>query len=82
MAKKKKVIRSLRGDAVYQLALKEIERCFDRAPEAGAPAADLLDKLATVIETDERERQLVKIRGSRPRKRDAYSSFSVVKYSG
>jgi antitoxin component HigA of HigAB toxin-antitoxin module len=71
MAKKKKVIRTLHGDAVYQLALKEIERCFDRGPDAGAPAADLLDKLATVIKTDERERELVKMRGSRPRKRPA-----------
>jgi antitoxin component HigA of HigAB toxin-antitoxin module len=82
MAKKKKIIRTLHGDAVYQLALNEIERCFDREPEAGAPAADLLDKLAIVIETDEREGELVKMRGSRPRKRDGYSSFSVVKYSG
>ena len=76
---KKKVFHPLRNDAECRPALKEIKRCFDRELEPDAPAADLLGERATVIEKDEHERELVRSRGLRPRNRDGYSSFSVVK---
>ncbi|HMF26775.1 MAG TPA: hypothetical protein VKG24_32305 [Pseudolabrys sp.] len=79
MAKKKKVFRAVQGDAGYRLALNEIERCFNREPKPDTPASDLLDRLVTVIEADVREHRLAKVRGARPRKRNGYSSFSVVK---
>jgi len=58
------------------LALKGVERCFDREAEAASTTADLLDKLAMVIEADERDRRPAK---THRRTRDSYSSFSVVK---
>jgi len=74
MTREKKSFR--RGDALFPLALEGVERCFDREAEAASPAADLLDKLAMVIEADERDRRPAK---THRRTRDSYSSFSVVK---
>ncbi|HXZ21130.1 MAG TPA: hypothetical protein VEH78_00020 [Pseudolabrys sp.] len=78
MAKRRKAVRPLRDDSEYRLALAEIERCFDREPKANATVETLFDSLATITETNEREWRLT-ARGKRPRKRDGYSSFSVVK---
>lgn len=78
MAQKRKIIHPLPNHAEYHLALAEIERCFDREPNADTTVETLFDSLATIIEADERERRLA-ARDERMRKRDGYSSFSVVK---
>jgi antitoxin component HigA of HigAB toxin-antitoxin module len=78
MRKKRKRISLLRSDTEYHLAMSEIERCFDREPKTDSTPETLLDSLATVIEADERERRQA-TRQNRTRKKDAYSSFSVVK---
>jgi antitoxin component HigA of HigAB toxin-antitoxin module len=78
MAKKRKKIRPLCSDAEYRLALAEIERCFDREPKGDATFETMLNSLATIIEADERERRLI-AHDERPKKKDGYSSFSVVK---
>jgi antitoxin component HigA of HigAB toxin-antitoxin module len=78
MTKRRKIIRPVRDDSEYRLALAEIERCFDREQKADPTVETLFDSLAAIIEADERERCLTS-RGNRPRKRDGYSSFSVVK---
>jgi HTH-type transcriptional regulator / antitoxin HigA len=56
MAKKaaSKMIRPLRSEADYDAALAAIERCFDKPPKRGTPAADRFDLLALVIEDYER----------------------------
>ena len=78
MRKKRKIVPPLRSDAAYHLALSEIERCFDREAKTDRTSETLFDSLATIIEADERERRQA-TRQNRTRKKDAYSSFSVVK---
>ncbi|HXZ45947.1 MAG TPA: hypothetical protein VEH02_04390 [Pseudolabrys sp.] len=78
MAKKRKWIHPLRDDSEYRLALAEIRRCFVREPKADTNVETLLDSLATVIEADERERDMT-VRDKWIKKKDRYSSFSVVK---
>ena len=52
----KKVIRRIRSEADYDVALKEIERYFENEPKPGTPEADRFDLLALVIEDYERKR--------------------------
>ncbi len=52
----KKMIRPLRSEADYDIALKEIERYFESEPESGTLEADHFDLLALVIEDYERKR--------------------------
>ena len=66
------------SDAEYQLALAEIARCFNRELKADTTVETLFNSLATIIEADEREGRLA-ARDERTRKKDGYSSFSVVK---
>src|SRR5256885_14984607 len=51
----KKMIRPLRSERDYDAALAEIERYFDKEPQAGTPEADRFDLLALVIEDYERK---------------------------
>ncbi len=46
----KKPIRPLRSEIDYDVALKEIERYFEKAPARGTPEADRFDLLAIIIE--------------------------------
>lgn len=71
--------RALRSDAEYKLALAEIRRCFEREPGPHPAAPELFDTLAGIIEDYERQRWPDATRAIQPRKRDRYSSFSVVK---
>jgi HTH-type transcriptional regulator/antitoxin HigA len=52
----KKVIRPLRTEVDYDVALKEIERYFEVEPKLGTPEADRFDLLALIIEDYERKR--------------------------
>jgi hypothetical protein len=47
-------IRSIRTEAEYDVALKEIEQYFEKVPEAGTPEADRFDVLAGLIDAYER----------------------------
>ena len=51
----KKMIRPLRSERDYDAALAEIERYFDKEPQAGTPEADRFDLLALVIEDYEKK---------------------------
>jgi len=51
----KNVIRPLRSEADYDVALAEIELYFDKSPKQGTPEADRFDLLALVIEDYERK---------------------------
>ena len=50
------LVRPLRSEADYDIALAEIERYFNREPRLGTPAADRFDLLALVIEDYENKR--------------------------
>src|SRR3981081_4574120 len=52
----KKIIRPLRSEADYDVALNEIERYFENEPKPGTPEADRFDLLALIIEDYERRR--------------------------
>jgi HTH-type transcriptional regulator / antitoxin HigA len=52
----KKVIRPLRSEGDYDVALEEIERYFEKEPSPGTPEADRFDLLALIIEDYERKR--------------------------
>jgi HTH-type transcriptional regulator/antitoxin HigA len=52
----KKMIRPLRSDADYDVALEEIERYFEKEPKPGTSEADRFDLLALIIEDYERKR--------------------------
>jgi HTH-type transcriptional regulator / antitoxin HigA len=49
------LIRPLRNEADYDVALAAIEHYFDKPPKPGTPAADRFDLLALVIEDYERK---------------------------
>lgn len=51
----KKMIRPLRSERDYDVALKEIERYFESEPKPGTPEGDRFDLLALVIEDYERK---------------------------
>jgi HTH-type transcriptional regulator / antitoxin HigA len=51
----KKMIRPLRSETDYDAALDEIERYFEKRTGAGTEEADRFDRLARVIEDDERK---------------------------
>jgi HTH-type transcriptional regulator / antitoxin HigA len=53
---KKKMIRPLRSEADYDVALKEIERYFENEPKPRTSEADRFDLLALIIEDYERRR--------------------------
>jgi antitoxin component HigA of HigAB toxin-antitoxin module len=69
----------LRSDSDYRLALAEIKRCFEREPGPSPAAPELFETLAGIIEDYERMRWPEAVRAIQPRRRDRYSSFSVVK---
>jgi len=52
----KKIVRPLRSEAEYGLALDDIERYFENEPKPGTPQADRFDLLALIIEDYERKR--------------------------
>lgn len=51
----KKMIRPLRSERDYDVALEEIERYFEKEPKPGTPEGDRFDLLALVIEDYERK---------------------------
>ena len=51
----KKMIRPLRSESDYDVALQEIERYFENEPKPGTPEGDRFDLLALVIEDYERK---------------------------
>lgn len=51
----KKMIRPLRSESNYDVALEEIERYFENEPKPGTPEGDRFDLLALVIEDYERK---------------------------
>jgi len=69
----------LRSDSEYKVALAEIKRCFEREPGPSPAAPELFETLAGIIEDYERMRWPEAVRAIQPRRRDRYSSFSVVK---
>ena len=52
----KKLIRPIRSEADYEVALNEIERYFENEPKPGTPEADRFDLLALIIADYERKR--------------------------
>jgi HTH-type transcriptional regulator/antitoxin HigA len=52
----KKVIRPIRSESEYDVALTEIGRYFEKEPKRGTPEADRFDLLALIIEDYERKR--------------------------
>jgi HTH-type transcriptional regulator / antitoxin HigA len=52
----RKMIRPLRSEADYDVALREIARYFEDEPKPGTSEADRFDLLALVIEDYERQR--------------------------
>jgi len=52
----KKMIRPLRSEVDFDVALKEIERYFEIEPKPGTPEADRFDLLALIVEDYERRR--------------------------
>jgi len=69
----------LRSDSDYRLALAEIKRCFEREPGPSPAAPELFETLSGIIEDYERMRWPEAARAIQPRRRNRYSSFSVVK---
>jgi HTH-type transcriptional regulator/antitoxin HigA len=51
----KNMIRPLRSESDYDVALEEIERYFENEPKPGTPEGDRFDLLALVIEDYERK---------------------------